>query len=310
MGRQDVRFLGVDRSDLLTWQGLRNLATCEVFNVAQGIAIVPPKPKRAPLVLEARGMKDGRPMPWMQLPQQVKPEPGAIVYARAAWRPPWRGEIARIGVPCVVVSAFHDRMIKANACEEMFSPGFVKAWFGVQTATRHPRLVSMPIGVDGRRLPSLKAAPIAAEKDILLYVNFKLIHQWQRTVSIRKPLWHHFTQQPWATCEKWDFGGDAHYYAQLGRSKFVLSPPGFAWDCYRTYEAIAMGAIPIVKRNPPLTDVCESLPILMVGEWEEITQEFLEQAWLEQAEKDCRTMTMSYWRKRILDEQEEIQRQV
>lgn len=39
------------------------------------------------------------------------------------------------------------------------------------------------------------------------------------------------------------------YLAQMGTHQFVASPPGRGQDCHRTYEALAMGAIPIVSRS-------------------------------------------------------------
>ena len=94
--------------------------------------------------------------------------------------------------------------------------------------------------------------------------------------------------------------GLIRYAAQLGRSQFVLSPPGQGWDCYRTYEAIAMGAIPIVKRYPPCSDVLDGLPALVVDRWADITPERLQHAWETRPTPDLSKLTLEYWRDRIL----------
>ena len=39
------------------------------------------------------------------------------------------------------------------------------------------------------------------------------------------------------------------YRDLVGKSRFVLSPPGNGIDCHRTWEALFLGAIPIVKRS-------------------------------------------------------------
>ena len=39
------------------------------------------------------------------------------------------------------------------------------------------------------------------------------------------------------------------YYIHIARSKFVLSPPGLGMDCYRTWEALYLGSIPIVLNS-------------------------------------------------------------
>lgn len=52
-------------------------------------------------------------------------------------------------------------------------------------------------------------------------------------------------------------------------SKFVLSPPGNGLDCHRTWEAIYLGAIPIVKREYwPFSSY--ELPVLVVNDWSEM----------------------------------------
>jgi hypothetical protein len=57
----------------------------------------------------------------------------------------------------------------------------------------------------------------------------------------------------------------------LSDTKFVLSPPGNGPDCHRTWEAIYLGAIPIVKRNFwPFESI--DLPVLIVDHWEDTAQ--------------------------------------
>ncbi len=38
------------------------------------------------------------------------------------------------------------------------------------------------------------------------------------------------------------------YYKELSRSKFVVCPSGLGWDSYRIWEALMMGAIPVIER--------------------------------------------------------------
>jgi hypothetical protein len=56
------------------------------------------------------------------------------------------------------------------------------------------------------------------------------------------------------------------YRKLLLRSKFVLSPPGNGPDCHRTWEALYLGAIPIVLRNSwPFSRL--DIPVLVVESW-------------------------------------------
>ena len=57
--------------------------------------------------------------------------------------------------------------------------------------------------------------------------------------------------------------------------KYVISPLGNGLDCHRTWEAIILGCIPIVKKSG-LDPMYEGLPVLIVNEWSYITQELLD----------------------------------
>jgi len=57
--------------------------------------------------------------------------------------------------------------------------------------------------------------------------------------------------------------------------KYVISPLGNGLDCHRTWEAIILGCIPIVKKSG-LDPMYEGLPVLIVNEWADITQKLLD----------------------------------
>ncbi len=59
------------------------------------------------------------------------------------------------------------------------------------------------------------------------------------------------------------------YRRELASSKFVLSPAGNGMDCHRTWEAIYLGAIPIVKQADwPFSRY--NLPVLVISNWEDL----------------------------------------
>ncbi|VEU33825.1 unnamed protein product [Pseudo-nitzschia multistriata] len=43
--------------------------------------------------------------------------------------------------------------------------------------------------------------------------------------------------------------GGTGYYNELSRSKFVLCPSGMGYDTYRIWEALSMGAVPVLERH-------------------------------------------------------------
>lgn len=61
------------------------------------------------------------------------------------------------------------------------------------------------------------------------------------------------------------------YLDLVSKSKFVLSPPGNGPDCHRTWEAIYLGAIPIVLETAWPFGLFD-LPVAQVRSWNEIEQ--------------------------------------
>lgn len=58
------------------------------------------------------------------------------------------------------------------------------------------------------------------------------------------------------------------YRKLLLRSKYVLSPPGNGADCHRTWEALYLGAIPVVLRKYwPFSDY--DIPVVSLQNWED-----------------------------------------
>jgi len=65
------------------------------------------------------------------------------------------------------------------------------------------------------------------------------------------------------------FTSPKKYREMVSNSAFVLSPPGNGADCHRTWEAIYLGAIPIVlKKYWPFGHL--DLPVVVVEDWSEI----------------------------------------
>jgi hypothetical protein len=55
---------------------------------------------------------------------------------------------------------------------------------------------------------------------------------------------------------------------------FVVSPHGNGLDCHRTWEALSLGCIPIVKTSV-LDPLFLELPVLVVQNWSDITLDVL-----------------------------------
>ena len=64
------------------------------------------------------------------------------------------------------------------------------------------------------------------------------------------------------------FLNPSKYRSFVRSSQFVVSPPGNGADCHRTWEAIYLGAVPIVLRE--FWNFGDDLPVLIVDDYSEI----------------------------------------
>jgi len=81
---------------------------------------------------------------------------------------------------------------------------------------------------------------------------------------------------------------------------FVASPSGAGMDCHRTWEALVLGCVPIVKQSG-ITELFEDLPVIVVNDWSEVTKSLLDTKHHEMALQtfDFSKLLMSYWKHQI-----------
>lgn len=75
--------------------------------------------------------------------------------------------------------------------------------------------------------------------------------------------------------------GPAEFHRLLRRALFVLSPRGNGPDCHRTWEAVYLGAVPVVEPGTLPLSLTRELPILVSG-------------WAEFLDHDERTLRATY----------------
>lgn len=54
------------------------------------------------------------------------------------------------------------------------------------------------------------------------------------------------------------------------RAKFVPSPAGLGPDCYRTWEALYLGSVPVVLGGTLASSITEGMPLWVVESWDEL----------------------------------------
>ena len=230
----------------------------------------------------------------------------------------------------ILVTANSDMTAPAEALSRpelrrlLASPLLIR-WYAQNKVSTEPKISHWPLGVhwpiDNRLMGGIQtgpleweaqflrmraAAPAPADRIPLIYSrlnmrNDRFDDRWLALDTIPAEL----------------FAGGAAYVAAaggapappllefwrgLGAHAFCLSPFGYGIDCYRTWEALAMGAIPIVRcgSRRPFEVLFAGLPVLAVAEWRDVTRELLDRTLIEfRARYDFNALDktrLQYWR--------------
>jgi hypothetical protein len=173
-------------------------------------------------------------------------------------------------------------------------PEWVRLWYTVNLNVEHPRLYWAPFGLNNDGPGSSYVQEEATlTKDELLYVNF------QNNSLSRAILKHAYARQGWATVRMSPDVPVRDYLREMAAHKFVLCPAGNGLDCYRTYEALYCGSIPVLEKSRFAEYLRKAgLPVLLVDDLLEVSPDFLVQEhkrFLRCDYWDYSLVTRSYW---------------
>lgn len=161
----------------------------------------------------------------------------------------------------------------------------------------HPNIVNIPIGIFNKfNHYHLKMN----NKTILCYANFGIsVDRWFG--NPRKDLLKILEDKPYVLQENIQLHGRSnmsndHFYNTISTSKFTLCPRGCGIDTYRIWDAICLGSIPVVEKYSG-HEQFNDLPILFVSNYEIISEDFLNEKYIEFLKKDfCYDkLLFEYW---------------
>eukprot|EP00958_Prasinococcus_capsulatus_P022162 scaffold3096_cov403-Prasinococcus_capsulatus_cf.AAC.8 len=173
----------------------------------------------------------------------------------------------------------------------------VTMWYVVNPSHVHPKLRPMPLGVKFHwdlkqyleQYPGIESR--TEQRTNLLYCKGFQVHCCRHTLEFmnmatrirRSWEWRREALRvlaangfPHCTLARSDFGA---YASGLSTSKFALSPRGVGISNFREWEALTLGAIPIIHRSPQHQFAYHDLPVVQIDKWEEVTPSFLEREW-------------------------------
>lgn len=189
---------------------------------------------------------------------------------------------AASGAQVVLVTHNGDGCVRAGGVRQFDADYALRApcvrWWFAQNADINDEGVSpLPIGLERPHLSS-KLRELRARlfrpnaRRHLLYVN----HAVETNPGEREKPYRLFEGKPYARVRHGRNGMDyTGYLDDLSSSAYCISPAGNGLDCHRTWEAMYLGCVPIIKREAMSERLYGDLPVLIVDDFEQVTEPFL-----------------------------------
>jgi hypothetical protein len=169
----------------------------------------------------------------------------------------------------------------------------------------HPKILTVPLGIERKRVRTMWQRLMALKKNYPKKVRLILINNscsWHRAVLTR------MVEKQLGIFNTYGALTDEAYSQGVASSKFVFSPSGMGFDCYRIWEVLMYGSIPVLEHSPlpnGWDKVLDGLPVLWVQNFTELTPEFLEASYPALMAKHStytyQKLSQQYWRQRVLD---------
>ena len=210
----------------------------------------------------------------------------------------------------------NNNLIQHEAIKKILDHPHLVNWYAQNMVADHPKLHQMPIGMDyhtmwerpgtwglAQQSPfaqervlmnTLAQAPDFADRFFAGYCNWhfaidrgdrqECLGKIDKTISLieRNHLPRISSWQRQAEC------------------MFVISPEGAGIDCHRTWEAILLGCVPVVKKNK-FSSLFHRLPVVMLNDWSEFNSTHMIQQVdrLKNEKFNFNPMFLRYWDERI-----------
>ena len=210
----------------------------------------------------------------------------------------------KIDRPYVLMSSNGDENIDESYLHALDKS--VIHWFAHNVLTRHPRLTCIPMGLENARLHYNGVIADFARLRTRLPVMRKIPRilcgfTVGNNIQERSAALHALNQSKVAS--SLERVNSREYRQRLAQFMFVASPPGNGFDCHRTWEALYLNVVPVVKRHP-FFEQFPGLPLLQLDDWNDL-QSFSEESLSREYEAlqgkfgNLPVLWMDYWKNRI-----------
>ena len=176
-------------------------------------------------------------------------------------------------------------------------------WYSTNISCVHSKVTAIPIGILNLRANAdnsgnlLEVMAAALSKQDRTYLNFHIGGENERPEyrKHRQDVYDRFRDCSWVSVS--ERVPPKKYLEEIARHRFVISPPGHGPDCYRHWESMYLGSIPVVERSINM-DCFADFPMILIDDWSQVTPEFLEHSAkdIEGRSFDRNRLYFGYWK--------------
>jgi hypothetical protein len=254
--------------------------------------------------------------------EQIKK--GGVIYVCTNALPNFISILNQIDSSVVLVTGDSDESIPYDIFNEQDFNAFISSpkiihWYGQNMTVEHPKMTNLPIGMDYHTLSAgsmswgEQMTPVEQERELLqikeefenqqiqkmllCYSNFHIDNNYNKKFLQDRKDCINSVPKDLVYAEETFVRRNVSWKNAI-KCQFVLSPHGGGLDCHRTWEALCLGCIPIVKKSS-IDPLYKDLPVLIVEEWSDINTQLLIQTVERFSKKEnvfnYDKLKLSYW---------------
>lgn len=200
----------------------------------------------------------------------------------------------------ILVTRDNDQSITQELFE--LKPTSVKHWFAINCAIKNENITAIPYGVNGigGENETLKIVGETIKRTFdgrMVYARFNIPGEMKYPHERHECLFGLEENNPVANIIYKPVDG-AENYINIMQHPFVASPHGTGAETMRCWEALSLGAIPILSDVPELRHF-EDLPVCFVNSWKQVTEDWCKEQAKIVAGKLTHKVRMSFWQQNL-----------
>lgn len=204
-------------------------------------------------------------------------------------------------------------VLSVKEFETLINDPRLKHWFSQNLVVTHNKMTGIPIGLDYHTFfysvpwyysPQTAFMQEIVLKDILRKAStnrlLKCYANFQTNTPMNNLQSDRLMAKSQIPADLVDFEENRISRTEIWKKQvtyhFVISPHGNGLDCHRTWEALVLGNIPIV-RHSQIVHLFKDLPVLIVRRWSDITMDLLLRTQIAFGKKswNLEKLKLSYW---------------